>query len=302
MTPLIKELKELYRKIFYAAPVDLIACVSWIAILLTLTRKPTALIIFSLLTPMVFYSSRIRSNPYFWFLAAFYYIAFFMHDWFLTEEGVYLLFYWLLAIGFGLLTNVPEKILAFNGRILTGIAFLFAVFWKATSPDYMSGDFFNYSLLFDVRFQCISELFCGAESEVLETNRLLVHNIYGTLQQTEPISFRGLSCTKWLVPLLKWWTLFIEALVAFFCLVPSKRFTPHLRSSVLLIFYVTTYLFIPVGQFLGVIFLLGISQLLEEQPLSKYGQRLWNTYIATFLFFILYAAFYNSFLLPVSIR
>ena len=74
-------------------------------------------------------------------------------DWPLPDNHVYLLAYWCLGVGIALRLTEPSRALAQTGRQLLGLAFVFAVLWKAVlSPDYRDGRFFAVTLLTDDRF------------------------------------------------------------------------------------------------------------------------------------------------------
>ena len=65
-------------------------------------------------------------------------------DWPLADNHIYLLAYWALAIAFSLRDANPARRLAWNSRWLLGLAFGFAVLWKAVlSPDFLDGRFFR---------------------------------------------------------------------------------------------------------------------------------------------------------------
>src|SRR5699024_9320394 len=84
-------------------------------------------------------------------------IAFFQ----VNDDHQFLFNYWTIALA--LVLTVPAgkkraKLLAFNARMLIGLTFLFATFWKLTSSDFTSGALFEYLLEFDVRLCHIASM------------------------------------------------------------------------------------------------------------------------------------------------
>jgi hypothetical protein len=78
-------------------------------------------------------------------------------DWPLADNHAYLLAYWCLAASLALMARDADRALAFNGRLLIGLVFLFACIWKfALSGDYLDGTFFQVTLLTDPRFEANS--------------------------------------------------------------------------------------------------------------------------------------------------
>ena len=74
-------------------------------------------------------------------------------DWPLADNHIYLFAYWALAIALALRSLDVSDTLAFTSRWLVGLAFVFAVCWKALlSPDFLDGRFFRVTLLTDPRF------------------------------------------------------------------------------------------------------------------------------------------------------
>ncbi|UCC15053.1 MAG: hypothetical protein JSW21_03645, partial [Gammaproteobacteria bacterium] len=64
-------------------------------------------------------------------------------DWPLADNHAYLLSYWCLAAALALMAQDAERPLAFNGRLLIGLVFLFACVWKfVVSDNYLDGTFF----------------------------------------------------------------------------------------------------------------------------------------------------------------
>ena len=82
--------------------------------------------------------------------------------WPLSDNHIYLLGYWCLAIGLALSGRTPAATLATSSRWLLAAAFAMAVLWKSVlSTDYADGRFFRVALLTDARFVDASMVFGG---------------------------------------------------------------------------------------------------------------------------------------------
>jgi hypothetical protein len=93
-------------------------------------------------------------------------------DWPLADNHIYLLCYWSLAIALALRTPHVSRTLAFTSRWLVGLAFAFAVLWKAVlAPDFLDGRFFRVTLLTDPRFDAVVQLIGALSQEQLDANR-----------------------------------------------------------------------------------------------------------------------------------
>src|SRR5688572_9862675 len=97
--------------------------------------------------------STLRNNAYLWFCLACFMGAGVFYNWQAADNHKYLITYWCAAIFFILFFRLGEHHLKTSARCLVGLAFLFAVIWKIITPDFLIGDFFEYTFLFDDRFR-----------------------------------------------------------------------------------------------------------------------------------------------------
>ena len=94
--------------------------------------------------------SSVRRAPLTWLLVAGLVAVRIVLVWPLSDNHIYLLAYWCLAIGLALSSATPAATLSASSRWLLGAAFAMAVLWKAVlSPDYVDGRFFRVALLTD---------------------------------------------------------------------------------------------------------------------------------------------------------
>ncbi|MGH7803023.1 MAG: hypothetical protein ACREQJ_01640, partial [Candidatus Binatia bacterium] len=91
-------------------------------------------------------------------------------SWYAIDNHKYLLNYWLLALALGLTLSEPRRAIAFNARVLIGLAFLLATIQKIAAPDFLNGDFLGVSMLVDRRFQPLGEWLGGLSPGAFDAN------------------------------------------------------------------------------------------------------------------------------------
>ena len=130
--------------------------------------KPAILAIAAL----VLISPRALRTPALWAIVAAFVAVRIADDWPLADNHIYLIAYWTLAIALSLRALDLQATLATTSRWLLGMAFAFAVLWKAVlSPDFLDGRFFRVTLLTDPRFAEAAMLIGGLSDEELKANR-----------------------------------------------------------------------------------------------------------------------------------
>lgn len=205
-------------------------------------------------------------------------------DWPLPDNHIYLLAYWCLAAGLALGAADPASTLARSARLLLGTAFLCAVIWKgALSPDFVDGRFFRVTLLTDERFAGLVQLTTGIGDDALAANRRALVPLPGG---AEPVDFPALVETPafgTLVTVLTWGGLALEASLAVFCLLPSRRFVACLRHAMLLLFCGITYAVAPVAGFGWLLLAMGVALCGPGDTLLR------RSYVALWLLVLLYS-------------
>ena len=180
--------------------------------------------------------------------------------WFQQNNHDFLKLYWCVAIGVSLLVSDWRGAIQFNARVLIGICFLFAVLWKAVSPDYITHDFFNLFILQDSRFRLISEFLGGVSAAELRAfqQEWVSHTAFGDPEGSLAIPLA--AKVAWIAPVMSWWTLFIEGLVAVAFLLPRGKGLSKWRDATLLSFVFTTYFVTPVLYFAWILIAMGVVQ------------------------------------------
>ena len=202
-------------------------------------------------------------------------------DWPLADNHAYLLAYWCLAVA--LAAEVPDghRIVARSARWLCGLAFAFAVLWKAfLSPDYLDGRFFRVTLIQDPRFEDVTMLLGGLSPEELGQNREYLEPLPDGAELLEPRVLVEPPAFRRLASVLTWGGLALEAIVAAVFLLP---FPSVLRHAALLLFCVTTYAFAPVAGFGCLLLVLGLAQTNPPETRTRV------LYVAAFFLVLTYA-------------
>lgn len=204
-------------------------------------------------------------------------------DWSLADNHAYLLCYWCLAVSIALYSRDPSTCLALNGRLLIGLAFVFATLWKVgLSPDYLDGRFFRVTMLSDPRFAGFAQIAGGLWPEQFEELRAFVmqhvdgHLFEPSFLPAEPPRF------LLLVACMTWWTVAIEGASALTFLWPVGRGLSKVRDAILLTFCVTTYAVATVAGFGWLLLALGVAQCQPERRTTQLF------YLAVFVLILFY--------------
>jgi hypothetical protein len=223
--------------------------------------------------------------PALWFGAAALVTTHLVLDWPLPDNHHYLLAYWLLGIGIALRLSDPPRALARTAGMLVGLAFLFAVLWKAVlSPEYLDGRFFAVTLLTDERFADLVQLVGGLSMTELTANREYLTALPEGAELLHPPPFHDTSRFRGLVIVLTWGGLVLESAIAALWLAPPSlrrtHWTPH---AALLAFCAATYAVAPVAGFGWLLVAMGLSATSQHQPALRVA------YVAVFAIVLLFS-------------
>jgi hypothetical protein len=167
------------------------------------------------------------------------------------DDHLVLLTYWLIALGLSLLATEPLQALALSGRMLVGLAFVFATAWKVLSGDFISTELFQFTLLVDDRFRLLATTFGGlagsAYSENVEAVRQALTTESGAVELVTAGSIVRVAAA------MTWLAIAIEAAVAGMFLLPLSPRWRWLRAAALALFCATTYLVVPITGFAAVL-------------------------------------------------
>jgi hypothetical protein len=236
----------------------------------------------------------VRRAPVTWLLLALLVAARIVVVWPLSDNHIYLLAYWCLAVGLALASPSPAATLAASSRWLLCAAFALAVVWKAVlSPDYTDGRFFRVTLLTDERFADASLVFGGLSRDQMADNRKFLEPLPEGAALLTPPPFVEPPRLRVFAAVATWGGLLLEALIAVLSLIPAEglprrslaeaRRIQIARHASLLTFCVTTYALAPVAGFGWLLSAMGLAQCRLDQRVLR------GAYVAVFVLILLYA-------------
>jgi hypothetical protein len=260
-----KRFAEFVRFPFVAAQVnerlDLYAVMTLLLLLLYSSELWHVRLAATVLAVLAFVFRPLRLNAKFWFVVAATVMIGNSQQWAQLDNHKYLLGYWCFAFFCALQTDEPDKSLATAARCLIGLSFIFALFWKVTSGDYLNGTFFQHALLTDDRFAFMARSLAGMTASMEVVNDAARQALTNYDSQLTSV---GLLTTARLAPLAKvltWWTVLIEGLIATTFLWPRpKSIVANSRDFFLLLFILSTYAVAPVIGFGWVLVIMGLVQ------------------------------------------
>ena len=205
-------------------------------------------------------------------------------DWPLADNHIYLLAYWCLAIGLASAAPLPAAALARSSRLLIGLAFAFAVIWKAfLAPDFIDGRFFRVTLLTDPRFEDAAVLIGGLSRDQIRANHEALAALPEGAVHAEPPVIVETTRLKRLAWLSTFGILAMESAVSVVMLLPSAFPTLVLRHFLLLSFCAVTYAFAPVAGFGWLLLAMGLAQCQDDWTVVRV------IYLGMFLLVLFYS-------------
>jgi hypothetical protein len=203
--------------------------------------------------------------------------------WPLSDNHIYLLAYWCLAIGLALATSSPAEVLSSSSRWLLAAAFVLAVVWKGVlAPDYLDGRFFRVTLLTDDRFADAVMLVGNMTANQIRDARAFLEPLPEGAELADPVWFGEPPRLRMFGTAVTWGALAFEALVALLCLLPSGR-AALARHTALMVFCLTTYAFAPVAGFGWLLVSMGLAQCGRDQRWLR------TAYVGIYFIVLLYA-------------
>jgi hypothetical protein len=206
-----------------------------------------------------------------------------INDWPLGDNHAYLLSYWCLAAALSLRAVDTERCLAFNGRVLIGLAFGFAVLWKlALSSDFMDGTFFRVAMFLDPRFEDWTALLTGLSTQDIEAQQAALNRHFDAPMFPIPPGPPLPASLHYVAIAATGWTAAIEsAVLAAFCWW-SPNGLGRARHALLLLFCATTYAVAPVDGFGWLLIAMGFAQCERDSRITR------GIYLAVFALILVY--------------
>lgn len=174
--------------------------------------------------------------------------------WLSEGNHLFLLFYLSLIALVASHSSKPRSVFRLNARLVIGLVFALAIFWKVVSEDFISGFFYSHLLVTDERLSIIALLVTDLSRSDVAANRQALIGVLDT--PTKLISHPGIQSLATVLTLL---TLILEAAVAIAFLTTNK-ISRRVRSPILLFFIIGTYTLVPVPSFATAIACLGYAE------------------------------------------
>jgi len=180
------------------------------------------------------------------------------HD---ADNHKYLMTYWCLALGLSRWADDPSNALRINARFLIGLCFLIAVVWKLRTPDFLTGEYYQFAMLTDDRLFSVGQLLAGMEPDLYFQNREAIDRLTAETSTLNQVPLEGTDALRPLSFVLVAWTLLVESWIVGAFLWPTRS-TWGLRSryASLLVFVATTYAAAHVGGFAWILIIMGLAQ------------------------------------------
>ncbi|HAS10919.1 MAG TPA: hypothetical protein DCS55_10460, partial [Acidimicrobiaceae bacterium] len=153
----------------------------------------------------------------------------------------------------------PDDVLALSARLLVGALFALAFGWKLLSGPFVSGDFFEYTLVRDDRFEPIAVLIGGAEEDQLVQERGVITQLTSTGAAGDAVEIETGARTRSVALTFTWVGLIMEGAVAAAFLAPLRGRWQLLRAVALIGFCVTTYAVLPIAGFAVLLLTMGLA-------------------------------------------
>ena len=204
--------------------------------------------------------------------------------WPLSDNHIYLLAYWCLAIGLALSARARGHA-GDEQSMAPGAAFAMAVLWKAVlSPDYVDGRFFRVTLLTDERFADASLVFGGLSRDQMAENRKFLEPLPEGAELLNPPAFVEPPRLRVFAAIAHLGRACARSAGRAALSDPGRGTNrKSRRHAALLMFCATTYALAPVAGFGWLIATMGLAQCRPDQQLLR------GAYIAAFVLILLYS-------------
>src|SRR5262245_22910691 len=229
----------------------------------------------------------LRTRPLLWLIIACFLLAGVTVGWTHEDNDKDLIAYWTLALACAASVPDDSRGLVLAARWLIGLTFGFAVVAKIMAPDFLSGDFFHYSLLFDHRFSEKLVALGALDNGSRQFNEVARQALMSPTSQLQSVLFASNPVIRNLAFTMTVWTLIIEVLIAVAFLVPARWRTARARDLLLLLFIVSAYAVAPVLGFATVLATMGFVQCDPERRRMRLAYLV--AFVATPLFRIPWA-------------
>ena len=185
----------------------------------------------------------------YWFLVACFSAAAVWLDWTDADNHKYLLCYWTITLflAFDGDRTHTRVLVRQSARYLLLFTMAWAVVQKTLSPDYLSGDFFEFIFMTDRRFSAFSSLLTGMDPSVFSHNRELYARALDAMQFDQPLGQMQTSAALHTLAVVVSWINYLDQLViALLLLLPLSGRGEVVKHLLLMAFIVPVYAVAPV--------------------------------------------------------
>lgn len=237
-----------------------VARLTLLTVLVIVHGDRVQLLVTAVVTAMVFLEERRLRSPWPWLTLATVLAVRQWQEWWLVDDHAVLATYWLGALGLSRFGHRPDDVLRSSARLLVAGVFVFAFGWKLLSSQFTSGDFFEYTLVRDPRFEPVAVLAGGVDETRLAAGRAAVDAFTAGGTVTDTVHVSHGPRTETVAAILTAFGLAIEGSVAVVHVLPLRGRTQVLRPVSLLAFCLTTYVVLPIAGFGMLLLAMGMAQ------------------------------------------
>ena len=225
----------------------------------------------------------LRQGP-FWFVVFLFSSAALWLNWTHADNHKYLLCYWVFSLFLAFDNTIDRPaFLRRCARYLLFFTMMMAVVQKTLSPDYLSGDFFEFILMTDSRFSALGSLVTGMDGDIFSENRQLYVRALDPLLADQPTATLHSSEALHRLALVITWVNYVDQIaIAVMLLLPLSRRGEIFKHLLLMAFIIPVYAVAPVIGFGWLIIIWGYCLV----PNDVAGLRL--GYLGLFLLLCIY--------------
>lgn len=260
--------RRITQAIDHTDPYLLVARLTLVLVIINTPREPTPLALAAGTCAVMFLNPRLLRSPGPWFLIAAVLGASQAADWWLVDNHKFATTAWVLTIGLSRLARDPKRTLRESARLFIGVLFGCAFAWKLLSPSYLSGAFFQYTLLRDERFEPVAVVVARADESRLERDRSSVVEFTSSATVDQSIEVPHGPATRLVALVLTGWGLVLEGVIALVFLAPLNARHRRMRPAALLLFCATTYAIAPIVGFGFLLMTVGLA-LVQDARLRR---------------------------------
>ncbi len=205
-----------------------------------------------------------RKSKLFWIIETVFYLTWLILNWQTTDNHMYLWGYILISITVSLYTENPKKSLIISAKGLILCCMGYAVIQKL-NVNFLSGDFFYFTLITDSRFNFIGPLIQYNLMDVIIENNLIINELKSNT--TRVLLNPGPNILNIISKVITWYIIFIELTIVILFALPRKRFYQWQHWGLLL--FLSTYFILPIKGFAYSLITLGFFLIKKDDTNLK---------------------------------